>query len=268
MTQQIAVFRFAPSPYGRMHLGNAFSALMNEKLAREAGGRLLLRIEDTDQTRARPEFVQGVFEDMDWLGIKFETPVRIQSEHMEEYRAALDRLDAMGLLYKCNCTRSQLAAAPKGKADPDGTPLYPLTCRRNGARQGGPFALRVKMDEAAARLSEPLTLNGMPTDPSVWGDVVLARKDTGASYHLAVVVDDALQGVTHVVRGRDVEAATSIHLLLQKLLGLSHPHYHHHELIMRDAQRKLSKSHGDPSLRGLRESGMSPREVRAALGFV
>ena len=154
------VFRFAPSPYGRMHLGNAFSALMNEKLAREAGGRLLLRIEDTDQTRARPEFVQGIFEDMDWLGIKFETPVRIQSEHMEDYRAALDRLDAMGLLYKCGCTRSQLSAAPKGKTDPDGSPLYLRTCRHHGAREGEPFALRLKMDEASARLSVPLLLNG------------------------------------------------------------------------------------------------------------
>ncbi len=250
-----------------MHLGNAYSALMNEKLAREAGGRLLLRIEDTDQTRARPEFVQGIFEDMDWLGIKFETPVRIQSEHMEDYRAALDRLDAMGLLYKCGCTRSQLSAAPKGKTDPDGSPLYLRTCRHHGAREGEPFALRLKMDEASARLSVPLLLNGEPADPNIWGDVVLARKDTGASYHLAVVVDDALQGVTHVVRGRDVEAATSIHLLLQKLLGLPHPSYHHHDLIMRDAQRKLSKSQGDPSLRDLREGGMSPREVRAALGF-
>jgi glutamyl-Q tRNA(Asp) synthetase len=250
-----------------MHLGNAYSALMNEKLARAAGGRLLLRIEDTDQTRARPEFVQGIFDDMDWLGITFETPVRIQSEHIADYRAALERLEAMGLLYKCTCTRSQLASARKGKADPDGTPLYPQTCRRNGAREGELFARRLKMDKAAARFSEPLSLNGMPSDPSVWGDVVLARKDTGASYHLAVVTDDSLQGVTHVVRGSDVEAATSIHLLLQKLFGFPHPSYHHHDLIMRDAQRKLSKSHGDPSLRDLREGGMSPREVRAALGF-
>jgi glutamyl-Q tRNA(Asp) synthetase len=262
------VFRFAPSPYGRMHLGNAYSALMNEKLAREAGGRLLLRIEDTDQTRARPEFVQGIFDDLQWLGIQFETPVRIQSEHMADYRASLDRLDAMGLLYKCTCTRAQLAAAPNGKTDPEGAPLYPQTCRRNGVKEGEPFALRLKMDEAAARISKPLALNGKQADPSVWGDVVLARKDTGASYHLAVVVDDGLQGVTHVVRGRDVAAATSIHLLLQKLLGLPRPHYHHHDLIMRDTQRKLSKSHGDPSLRDLREGGMSPRDVRAALGFV
>ncbi len=241
---------------------------MNEKLAREAGGRLLLRIEDTDQTRARPEFVQGIFEDLEWLGIAFETPSRIQSEHMADYRAALARLDAMGLLYKCACTRSQLAAAPKGKTDPDGSPIYPQTCRGNRAREGAPFALRLKMAEATARIAEPLEQNGHGADPNVWGDVVLARKDTGASYHLAVVVDDALQGVTHVVRGADMLAATPIHVLLQKLLGLPHPHYHHHDLIMRDAQRKLSKSHGDPSLRDLREGGMSAREVRAALGFV
>jgi glutamyl-Q tRNA(Asp) synthetase len=250
-----------------MHLGNAYSALMNEQLAREAGGRLLLRIEDTDQTRARPEFVEGIFEDMHWLGIKFETPVRIQSEHMAEYRAALDRLGAMELLYKCTCTRSQLAAAPRGKTDPDGAPLYPQTCRRHGAKEGDTFALRLKMDEAATRISEPLLLNGETVSPSGWGDVVLARKDTGASYHLAVVVDDALQGVTHVVRGRDMEAASSIHLLLQRLFGFPHLHYYHHDLIMRDTQRKLSKSNGDPSLRDLREGGMSPREVRAALGF-
>jgi glutamyl-Q tRNA(Asp) synthetase len=260
------VFRFAPSPYGRMHLGNAYSALLNERMAREAGGRLLLRIEDTDQTRARPEFVQGIFEDMQWLGIAFETPVRIQSEHMDDYRAALARLDAMGLLYKCSCTRSQLAAR-RGKSDPDGAPLYPQTCRGTGAKEAEPFSLRLKMDEATARLSEPLTLDGMPADPSVWGDVVLARKDTGASYHLAVVVDDALQRVTHVVRGRDVEAATSVHLLLQKLLGFPHPHYHHHDLIMHDGQRKLSKSHEDQSLKELRAKGMTAAEVRRMLGF-
>lgn len=264
MTQP--VFRFAPSPYGRMHLGNACSALMNEKLAREAGGRLLLRIEDTDQTRARPEFVDGMLEDMAWLGIAFETPVRVQSEHMEDYRAALGRLNARGLLYKCACTRSQLAAR-QGKSDPDGAPLYPQTCRRHGAREGEPFALRLKMDEAAALVCETLDLNGIETDPSIWGDVVLARKDTGASYHLAVVVDDALQGVTHAVRGRDVEAATSVHLLLQKLLGFPHPHYHHHDLIMHDTQRKLSKSHEDQSLKVLRAKGMTAAEVRRMLGF-
>jgi glutamyl-Q tRNA(Asp) synthetase len=248
-------------------MGNAYSALMNEKLARDAGGRLLLRIEDIDHTRARPEFVQGIFDDMDWLGIQFETPARIQSAHMADYRAALDRLDAMGLLYKCACTRSQLAAAQQGAVDPDGSPLYPQTCRHNSAREGEPFALRLKMDVAVSRLTAPLSLNGEPVNPSVWGDVVLARKDTGASYHLAVVVDDALQGVTHVVRGRDVEAATSIHLLLQKLLGLPHPHYHHHDLIMRDAQRKLSKSHHDQSLKELRTNGMKAMGVRQMLGF-
>ena len=148
--------------------------------------------------------MQGIFEDMDWLGIAFETQARIQSEHMDDYRAALGRLDAMGLLYKCTCPRSQLAAAQGVKTAPDGSPIYPQTCRLHGVREGVPFALRLKMDEAAARLSEPLELNGVRSDPSVWGDVILARKDTGASYHLAVVVDDALQGVTHVARGRDL----------------------------------------------------------------
>ncbi len=264
------VFRFAPSPNGRLHLGHAYSALLNERLARQTGGRLLLRIEDTDPARSKPEFVTGIIEDLAWLGIVFETPMRRQSEHMNDYRAALSKLDAMGLIYRCSCTRSQLAATNANPADPDGQPFYPQTCRAHGAKPGVPFALRLKMDEAMARLSRPLKMPGSverTPDPSLWGDVILARKDTGTSYHLSVVVDDHLQGVTHVVRGADMAASTSIHLLLQELFGMPHPAYRHHDLIMHDARRKLSKSHGDQSLLQLRSQGASAADIRLMLGF-
>lgn len=270
MSTSTPVFRFAPSPNGRLHLGHAYSALLNEKLAGEAGGRLLLRIEDTDLARSKPEFITGILEDLAWLGIKFETPVRRQSARMDDYRAALSKLDAMGLIYRCSCTRSQLSATNANPADPDGQPLYPQTCRADGAKPGVPFALRLKMDQAIARLSGPLKMLGNAervSDPSVWGDVILARKDTGTSYHLSVVVDDYLQGVTHVVRGADMEVSTSIHLLLQALFGMPHPFYRHHDLIMHDARRKLSKSHGDLSLRQLRSQGASAADIRRMLGF-
>ena len=259
------VFRFAPSPHGYMHLGNVYSALLNEKMAREAGGRMLLRIEDTDIARSRPEFTEAIFEDLDWLGIQNEKPVRTQSRHMVEYRAALVKLDAQGLLFKCNCTRAQIGAAASGVLDPEGQPVYPGTCRKHAPEGSGPFALRLKMDEALRRLPGPLA--GPFGDPGVWSDVVLGRKDSGVSYHLCVVLDDALQGVTHVVRGADVEAATSIHLLLQKLFALPSPTYHHHKLIMFDAQRKMSKSKGDQSIRAMRAAGVSPGAVRKMLGF-
>lgn len=264
------VFRFAPSPYGWMHLGNAFSALMNEKLAREASGRLLLRIEDIDLTRTRPEFVQGIFDDMEWLGIEFERPVIQQSGLMATYRAKLQWLQAEGLLYPCSCTRSQLHKSRNGQTDPEGQNLYPQTCRFHGARAGEPVALRLKMDEALARAAGPLSAfqaNGAVPNPSVWGDVVLGGKDSGVSYHLCVVMDDGWQGVTHVVRGKDVEAATSIHLLLQRLFDLPHPNYFHHDLIMFDPIRKLSKSHGDQSLKQLRAKGITGKNVRQMLGF-
>ena len=259
------VFRFAPSPHGYMHLGNVYSALLNERMAREAGGRLLLRIEDTDTARSKPEFTEAIFEDLDWLGIAYEEPVRLQSEHMDEYRAALAKLDAQGLLYKCGCTRAKLAAAASCASDPEGQPVYPGTCRKHAPEGSGPFALRLKMDEALRRL--PQRLAGRYADPGVWGDVVLGRKDSGVSYHLCVVLDDALQGVTHVVRGADVEAATSIHLVLQKLFGFPSPAYHHHRLVMHDAVRKMSKSKGDQSIRTMRSEGGSSGAVRKMLGF-
>lgn len=265
------VFRFAPSPNGRLHLGHAYSALLNEKMAHEAGGRLLLRLEDIDTARCKPEFVKAAIADLEWLGIEFEKPPRIQSQHMADYGAALSRLQDMGLLYPCTCSRN-----PKTKAyavnitDPDGVLLYPQTCRHR-TPVGGPHALRLKMDEAMARLQEPLFKRedegDWIVDPMEWGDVILARKEIGTSYHLSVVVDDALQGVTRIVRGRDMEAATSIHRLLQELLKLPHPVYHHHDLLLTDAGRKLSKSASDPSLADLRAEGHTPAKIRRMLGF-
>jgi glutamyl-Q tRNA(Asp) synthetase len=267
------VFRFAPSPNGRLHLGHAFSALLNEKLALESGGRLLLRMEDIDTTRCHPEFVKAAQTDLDWLGIMFEKPVRIQSQHMADYGTALQKLQAMNLLYSCTCSRQlkNNAAINLALTDPEGVPLYPQTCRIRGAKPGEPHALRLKMDEAMARLSEPLFKRESDgdwiVDPTEWGDVTLARKDIGTSYHLSVVVDDAIQGVTHIVRGRDMEASTSIHRLLQEMLKLPHPTYHHHDLVMHEAGRKLSKSDADKSLAELRAEGKNPGQIRKLLGF-
>jgi glutamyl-Q tRNA(Asp) synthetase len=267
------VFRFAPSPNGRLHLGHAFSALLNERMALESGGRLLLRIEDTDTARCTKEFVKAAEDDLDWLGIRFEKPVRIQSQHLADYNAALDKLQAMNLLYPCTCSRQakSRAAVNLSLTDPDGVPLYPQTCRLHGAKPGAPFSLRLKMDDAMTHLKEPLFKReddgDWIVDPTEWSDVILARKDIGTSYHLSVVVDDALQGVTHIVRGKDMEAATSIHRLLQELLGVPHPTYHHHDLILHETGRKLAKSDGDKSLAELRAEGKTPGQIRKQLGF-
>lgn len=289
------VFRFAPSPNGYLHLGHAYSALLNFTLARGCGGRFLLRIEDIDLGRARPAFEAAIYEDLAWLGLEWEKPVRRQSEHFDDYAAALDRLDAMGLLYACDCKRSEIgrfaAAHSAWPRDPDGAPLYPGTCRekpRHPAREvlaRGAAALRLDMAKAAALAGEGLfwrehCLPGregasdagegfslVRADPAQWGDVVLARKDTPASYHIAVVVDDALQGVTDVVRGRDLFFATSLHRLLQRLLGLPEPRYRHHELVLDDAGEKLAKSRGSTTLRALREAGIGAAEVWRKLGF-
>ena len=224
------VFRFAPSPNGHLHLGHAYSALLNFDLARQCGGRFLLRIEDIDTGRARNEFEAAIYEDLAWLGLEWEAPVRRQSEHFDDYARALERLDDKGLLYACDCRRSDIARAavakPNWPHDPDGAPLYPGTCRdkpRRAARevltQRG-VALRLDMRQAAALAGQGLSwrefdAGDIVADPAEWGDVVLARKDTPASYHIAVVVDDALQGVTDVVRGKDLFEATSLHRLLQ-----------------------------------------------------
>lgn len=284
------VFRFAPSPNGELHLGHAYSALLNQHLAERAGGRVLLRIEDIDGTRTREDFVAQIFDDLDWLGFRYENPVRRQSEHMEDYRTAADRLRAMGLLYPCFASRTEIAAAvavkgPDWPRDPDGAPIYPGLYRgmpaseATGRMQAGePVAWRIDMVAALKRAKAmgalPLSATvfhpdgreeRIPIDPVLWGDAVVVRKETPTSYHLSVVVDDALQGVTHVVRGQDLEAATSLHRLLQVLLRLPAPACHHHRLLTVDG-RKLSKSLRDKSLRALRQEGLSRADVLELIG--
>ena len=276
------VFRFAPSPNGFLHLGHAYSALLNFTLARQSGGRFLLRIEDIDTGRARPEFEAAIYEDLDWLGLAWEQPVRRQSEHFDDYAQALIRLDAMGLLYACDCKRSDIAQFAAKHADwprdPDGAPHYSGACRRKARRpardvlaQGG-VALRLDMQKALARAEQGLSwrevdAGDVAADPAQWGDVVLARKDTPASYHIAVVVDDALQGVTDVVRGRDLYYATSLHRLLQALLDLPAPTYRHHDLLLDETGEKLSKSRASMTLRALRAEGVTAQEIRRRLVF-
>jgi glutamyl-Q tRNA(Asp) synthetase len=259
------------------------SALVDFEECRRLDGRFLLRIEDIDRTRCRPEYEEGIYRDLAWLGLSWEEPVRRQSEHMADYGAALARLDAMGLVYPAFMTRTEiaaLAADPTWPRDPDGAPLYPPADRARDPGEaagrvaaGAPYALRLRMDEAAARAG-PLAfteLDGgehiVAVDPHAWGDVVIARKETPTSYHLAVTVDDAAQGVTHVVRGRDLFQATAVHRLLQSLLGLPMPVYRHHRLILDANGRKLSKSDRDTSLRALREQGTTPADIRRLVGL-
>lgn len=270
------VTRFAPSPTGYLHLGHAASALAGYEAARQAGGRFLLRIEDIDGGRCRPEYEAAIYEDLAWLGLAWEQPVRRQSEHMDDYAATLDRLKQADLVYPCFCTRRDIAEAVRAphleRAGPDG-PLYPGLCRGLSATVraermagGEPYALRLDAARAASRLG-PLAWHEtgegpIAVDPLLFGDVVLARKDVPASYHLAVVVDDALQGVTLVTRGRDLYAATHIHRTLQALLGLATPQYRHHPLITDSAGQRLAKRHDALSIRALRAEGVSPAELR------
>jgi glutamyl-Q tRNA(Asp) synthetase len=269
------VFRFAPSPNGRLHLGHAYSALLNAEMARSCGGRLLVRIEDIDRQRCKPEHVTNALEDLHWLGLEFEQPVLFQSERFPDYRDAIARLMELQLLYVCTCTRQHLAHQSSPHVDPEGQPIYPGTCRRIAHHFAITSALRLRMDQAV-KLAMQMT--GGPVcwrekgkehiaDPTAWGDVVLARKDIGTSYHLAVVIDDAFQGVTHVVRGEDLFHATAIHRVLQVLLELPEPDYHHHALLRHGTGRKLSKSRADESLADLRSSGISAAEIRAQLGI-
>jgi glutamyl-Q tRNA(Asp) synthetase len=285
------VFRFAPSPNGYLHLGHAFSALLNFDLARQAGGRFLLRIEDIDATRCKPEFETAIYEDLAWLGISWETPVRRQSEHFTEYRAALERLMALGVVYPAFESRAEIArliAEQEKRApwprDPDGAPLYPGAARalppeaRTRLMQSGAlYALRLDMAAACARAGQlnwvergegPQCETGtVAADPAAWGDVIVARKETPTSYHLAVVVDDALQGITEVVRGQDLFWSTSVHRLLQQLLGLPRAPYRHHPLIRDATGQKLSKSTQATGLRELRAAGVTPAEVRRRVGL-
>jgi len=275
----MTITRFAPSPTGYLHLGHAHAALFAARAA--AGGRFLLRIEDIDATRCQRHFEDAIYEDLAWLGLRWETPVRRQSEHMDDYARALDALRGMELLYPCFCTRSDIAAeiaragvAPHG---PDG-PLYPGTCRTLPAEErarrmaaGAPFALRLDMARAVERTG-PLTWHDrragvVVAEPARFGDVVLARKETPTSYHLAVTVDDALQGVSLVTRGEDLFAATHVHRLLQALLGLPTPEYHHHRLLTDETGRRLAKRDRAATIRGLRAAGHDPAQVRAMAGF-
>jgi glutamyl-Q tRNA(Asp) synthetase len=282
-----AVLRFAPSPNGWLHLGHALSALINAERARARGGQLLLRIEDIDAARCRPEYEAALVEDLAWLGVGFDGPIRRQSMHLDDYRDALARLEALGLVYASFESRAEIArlVAARGASwprDPDGVPLYPAApqqpsalARRSRMDRGEPYALRLDMARALARTG-PLTwveegpageAGVIAADPARWGDVVLARKEVPTSYHLSVVVDDTLQGVTDVVRGEDLFQATSLHRLLQQLLDLPAPRYHHHRLI-RDAEgRKLSKSTGATALRALRRAGHGPADIRRMVGF-
>lgn len=267
------VFRFAPSPNGRLHLGHAYSALLNATMARAAGGRFLVRMEDIDSQRCTPNNCSACLEDLHWLGLTWEEPVLYQSQRSWAYREAVAALMEMGLLYVCACTRRQLQAAAESPNDPEGQPLYPGTCRRIAQPFFAGSALRLDMAKAhaLATSSGPITCvekgEKRTLDPRPWGDVIIARKDLGTSYHLSVVVDDAAQGVTDVVRGEDLLEATSIHRLLQILLDLPEPHYHHHPLLRHDSGRKLAKSKGDESLRDLRENGITASDIRNRLGF-
>jgi glutamyl-Q tRNA(Asp) synthetase len=285
----MSIFRFAPSPNGFLHLGHALSALLNADMAKQAGGRLLLRIEDIDRTRCRPELEAAIYEDLAWLGIEWEEPVRRQSDHFEEYRAALEQLEREGLVYPAFESRAEIARLVADAAggtgewptDPDGAPLYPGRSRVLSAeeeahrREREPFALRLDLQKALARVSLPLAwqetgeggVRSPEARPELWGDVILGRKETPASYHLSVVLDDALQGVTHVVRGVDLYQSTSIHQLLQELLRLPAPVYHHHRLVFSADGKKFAKRDKSTTLRDLRAGGWTPTDIRRAVGL-
>ena len=285
-------FRFAPSPNGYLHLGHALSALVGFRWARRSGGKFLLRIEDIDVTRSRPAFAEAIIEDLGWLGLVWDEPVVYQSSRFGLYREAIETLLAARVLYPCFASRRDIAEAVAASGstarDPDGAPLYPraqlaVTATNNEERAaaGEPHALRIDMaralDVAARRLGgRPLAFRALAEDgavadiearPELWGDAVIVRKDVPASYHLSVVVDDAAQGVTHVTRGQDLFAATHLQRLLQVLLDLPSPLYHHHRIVTDETGRKLSKSAGDKALRELRAQGLAPADVLARVGL-
>ena len=285
------VFRFAPSPNGYLHLGHAYSALLNFDSAKQSGGRFLLRIEDIDAARCRPEFEAAIYDDLAWLGLAWEPPVRRQSEHLSDYRDAVERLAAQGLVYPSFESRAEIAkmvaereAHAPWPRDPDGAPLYPGAAKflSSGERArlleaGAPYALRLDMAAACARAGNLTWIEHgegpggetgvVAARPEAWGDVILARKETPTSYHLAVVVDDAAQDITDVVRGRDLFYATAVHRLLQNLLGLPQPRYHHHRLVLDADGHKLSKSTQSTGLRELRARGASQAEIRWLTGL-
>jgi glutamyl-Q tRNA(Asp) synthetase len=284
--------RFAPSPSGFLHLGHAYSALLAHDFALSEAGAFLLRLEDIDVSRSRPEFEEAIKEDLSWLGLRWEAPVRRQSDHFKEYEALIKTLSARGLTYPCFCTRKEIAAeieaagaAPHG---PDG-PIYPGTCKALSTLEakvkvdaGQSYALRLNADKAHRQLDKegrlPLTISSLtdltsdrvkvePVDTHLFGDVVLARKDVPTSYHLSVVHDDALQGITHVIRGEDLQEATHVHAVLQALLGYEAPIYFHHPLICDEFGRRLAKRDQDQTLRALREAGVTPQGIWALVGI-
>lgn len=281
--------RFAPSPNGRLHVGHARSAVLNARFAQTHCGTFLLRIEDIDITRARPEFETAIFEDLAWLGLEWPTPVRRQSEHFADYDAALAELRKLGLVYPAFLSRAEAADHVRAidasgrpwPRDPDGAPHYPGDDRdlpehhrKTRIAAGDPHAWRLDMHSALQHLGGGLfwdeqgagpdgETGSIAADPAVWGDAILARRDIPASYHLAVTVDDALQSVTDVIRGEDLFAATSVHRLLQQLLGLPSPRYHHHGLVRAPDGRKLSKSDGSTSIASLRQQGATPDDILA-----
>ena len=269
------IFRFAPSPNGYLHLGHAYSALLNFDLANKAGGIFLLRIEDIDTTRCRPAFEQAIYDDLEWLGLNWPQPLLRQSDRTGQYHAALAHLNKQNLLFPCFCTRADVKnTAP----DPNGAPLYPGTCKHLSAagreariKSGAPHALRLDMESALENLP-PLFWyehgrGQIRATPEIWGDVVLARKDIGTSYHLAVTVDDAAQNISDVVRGTDLFTATHVHRLLQHLMQLPTPAYRHHPLILDDTGDKLAKSQLAKPLRQWRAEGVAPADIRARIGL-
>jgi glutamyl-Q tRNA(Asp) synthetase len=271
------VTRFAPSPTGLLHLGHAAAALNAWRRAREAGGRFLLRLEDIDQTRCRPDYAAAILEDLAWFGIDWDGPIRVQSQHLADYRRALDALAEQALIYPCFCSRAdimrEIAASATAPHAPDGSPLYPGTCRSLPDAQradriaaGASFALRLDMGAARTRIARRVEYyeerqGRIVCQPERFGDVVLARKDSPASYHLCVTHDDAVQGVTLVTRGEDLKAATDLHRLLQMLMGWPAPAYAHHPLTVDSHGRRLSKRDNAMTLKAMREAGASPNEV-------
>jgi glutamyl-Q tRNA(Asp) synthetase len=280
------VTRFAPSPTGFLHLGHAHSALLGHRTARaaakESGGRFLLRLEDIDRTRCKPEFENAIYDDLHWLGLDWEEPVRRQSDHFADYAAALARLESDGLLYPCFCSRKDIAAAASAPHEGE-IVIYPGTCREldpilaaERKEAGAPFALRLNTTEAARRSGPLAFLEAEPdgsnlretrAEPEQFGDVVLGRRDTPASYHLCATLDDHLQGVSLVIRGEDLRPATHLHRLLQAVLGLASPQYRHHVLLTNESGTRLSKRDGAMALQALRDLGLSAAAVRKMAGF-
>lgn len=287
------MLRFAPSPNGRLHLGHAYSALFNMRMARDLGAQLFLRIDDTDLVRCTPLLEQRMLEDLDWLGLRWHgDPIR-QSDRLCLYEQAISELKAQGLIYPAFMSRRQVreiieletASGAAWPVDPDGVPHYPSDDRKmdQSYRQelldaGRPHALRLNLSKAVRKVDDTLSwreeglgpegqTGNVVAEPAVWGDIVLSGKDIPASYHLANVVDDALMGITHVVRGRDLFHATAIHRLLQELLGFNQPTYVHHDLILDEDGQKLSKSRGDTSIAELRAGGATPEDIRKMVGL-